>query len=686
MIRSAPGAQGAPAESRRAPPPAKGSMFVGFTGQSYDQATRTVDAVFSVGARVKRWGYYEELEISATAVDLTRVLQGQCRFLDAHNQWEMKAVLGVVENARIETGALAGRIRLADTDSGRQAEGMISRGELTGISVGYFVRKWQLVEILDDDVHVWRAVDWELLEVSLVAVPADPSAGVRSAVPSPGSPSPAQTGDQNEDPDMRRNLLTGVALGAMAAMAPETGTGGAPAPESRAADPAPAAPAAPPAAPETRAAPSAPAAAAAQSVTRFTAGDAVAFVEQARSFGEAVATRATELVGQNDRGEISVETARSVLLQAAAETQRASTSGVAAGSAGRAGPGEREQSRDALVEALVARVTRAAPTDRAREFMGMRMLEIARERAGLNPRERDATVILRAAHTSSDFPLILEAAANKILLAKYATAMPTYQAIARRRDLSDFKATKLLSIGDFPTLQAYQEDGEIKSGTVNEGRESVTLGSYGRILRLSRQAIVNDDLNAFDDVFGSIGRVISRFENTLFYAMKAQGSGLGPTLADGHTVFKSNHANLAGSGAAPDITTLGAGRAAMRKQTDIDGNKLNLAPKIALVGPDTETVMEQLVASIQPVVSGAVNPFAGKLQVVSEASITGNAWELYADPQEAPVFSYGYLADAPGPRVLTEEPFNVDGIAFRATLDFYVGATDYRGAYRNPGA
>jgi hypothetical protein len=26
-----------------------------------------------------------------------------------------------------------------------------------------------------------------------------------------------------------------------------------------------------------------------------------------------------------------------------------------------------------------------------------------------------------------------------------------------------------------------------------------------------------------------------------------------------------------------------------------------------------------------------------------------------------------------------------DGMAFRVTLDFYFGATDYRAAYRNPG-
>ena len=679
MTRAAPAAPQAQAEERRGPPASTGSRYAAFTGSSFDAATRTIEAVFSVGARVKRWGYYEELEISPTSVDLGRVLAGQCRFLDAHNQWEMDAVLGVVESARIENGALVGRIRLADTDKGREAEGMITRGELTGISVGYAVRTWRLAELLDNEVEVWRAAEWELLEVSLVAVPADPNAGVRSAVPSPGAPTtPAQTGEQ-EDPDMRlhRSLLTGASLGALAAMAPQTDGGAAPAPEARAAEPANPAP-------ETRAAPAL-APAAAPQLSRFSAVEGLAFVDQARTFGDAVATRATELVAQNERGEVSVETARATLLQVAAETQRAATSGVAAGGAARAGD-ERENSRAAFVDAIASRALGRPCEAGGVEFRGYTLLEMAAARAGLSPRERDAQVILRAAHTSSDFPLILEAAANMVLLDRYSTAAPTYQAISKQRNLRDFKQTKLLRIGDFPTLKEYKEDGEIQAGTINEGRETVQLASYGRILRLSRQMIVNDDLGAFDDVIGSIGLTVARFENATFWAMKALNNGLGPTLADGHTLFKSNHNNYTSSGTALSVTSLSVGRKAIRVQTDLDGNILNLAPSILLVGPDNETLAEQLTTSIAPALAGSVNPFSGKLSVVTEGSISGYPWELYANPAVAPAFNHGYLADAPGPRVMTEEPFNTDGMAFRVTLDFYCGAVDYRPAYRNAGA
>jgi hypothetical protein len=60
-----------------------------------------------------------------------------------------------------------------------------------------------------NDNETWRAVAWELLEASLVPVPADPNAVVRSA---PGTPA---HGNQEED-DMRRNLPGGAAAAAPA--------------------------------------------------------------------------------------------------------------------------------------------------------------------------------------------------------------------------------------------------------------------------------------------------------------------------------------------------------------------------------------------------------------------------------------------------------------------------------------
>jgi HK97 family phage prohead protease len=696
LTRDAPSASGTP-EQRLSPPSGHQMRFAAFQPSSYSAEARTVELILSVGAAVNRGYFIEELEITPDAVDLGRVARGLVPLLDTHNRWGINAILGVVGSVRFETidgaQALVATAKFADTLAGREAEGMVARGELRGVSMGYDPKEWRVVAIdPETEIRTWRAMSWELLEATLCPVPADPAAGVRSAASSPGPSAPPATSPKDEDMT-RSRLLGGAAASVLAAVAaPDTGSGSggsAVTTDSRAADPAPLVPAQAAAAAigggeAARAAPNAPGAPPAVGVTRFSPTDALQFSADATAFG--LGERASTLVAQNERGEISVETARAQLLREAGEAQRAATSGPTrpAGSSGRAGD-ETEASRSAIVDALSARAMRTEPTDAARPYMGYRMLELAALRAGLPDRERDSLTILRAANTTSDFPVILEAVANRVLLARYNTAAPTYREIARRRDLTDFKATKLLRIGDFPTLLKYAEDGEIKSGTINEGSESVTLGSFGRILRLSRQAIVNDDIGAFDDVVGSIGGMIARFENATAYAVKAQNSGNGPKLSDGVNLFNAAHNNLAGSGAAIDITTLGAARAALRKQKDLDGSVLNSDARVLLVGPDTETVAQQLTAQIQPVVAGAVNPFAGKLKVVTDGAIAGNGWEVYADPNDVPVWSYGYLSDSPGPRVMTHEPFNTDGMAWRVTLDFYFGGIDFRGGFRNPG-
>jgi hypothetical protein len=136
-------------------------------------------------------------------------------------------------------------------------------------------------------------------------------------------------------------------------------------------------------------------------------------------------------VQQNERGEIGIEVARSSLLAFAAETQRAATAPARGGPSSQIIRDGDETSRSAIADAIFARATRQEPTEAARQYMGLSLLDIARARAGLPSNERDVQVILRAANTTSDFPLLLEAAANKVLLMAYGRARrPTARSLA----------------------------------------------------------------------------------------------------------------------------------------------------------------------------------------------------------------------------------------------------------------
>ncbi|MBN8294953.1 Clp protease ClpP [Rhodobacter sp. NTK016B] len=362
------------------------------------------------------------------------------------------------------------------------------------------------------------------------------------------------------------------------------------------------------------------------------------------------------------------------------------------GSTARITRDERDTRRAGMTEALAAQIGRRAPTDdRARPFMAMSLVELAAMSSGHRGPMRtayDREQVFMAMHTTSDFPLALQNALNKELEGRYREATPTYRRIARQKSFRDFRPHPQVRPGDFPTLQPVGEGGEIKYGTIGEKAETVALAPYGIALSISRQTLINDDIGAIADMIADQGRAVARFEDSTFYAMLLSGSGSdGPTLLEtSRKVFNTTDGTKAGTAAAITVASLSVGRAAMMKQKTLGGHDLGILPSILLVGPDKLTEAQQVVAPIQAAQAGNVNPFAGTLEVIGTAKITGNAWYLFADPADLPNFVYGYLEGATAPRTRMEEPFGMQGMRLSLEHDFGVGAIDFRGGYKNAGA
>jgi HK97 family phage prohead protease len=157
---------------------------------TYDRDAGTVEAVISMGSPVERPYGTEVLRISPDAVDLSRLREGGIPLLDHHKQDGINSMLGRLTDAWFERGALVGRFKFNETPEGKKAEGMVSRGELAGISAGYRVDQWQITDedgdVVDErdvrwnDKLTFTATRWQLFEASLVSVPADSSSMIRS--------------------------------------------------------------------------------------------------------------------------------------------------------------------------------------------------------------------------------------------------------------------------------------------------------------------------------------------------------------------------------------------------------------------------------------------------------------------------------------------------------------------------
>lgn len=362
--------------------------------------------------------------------------------------------------------------------------------------------------------------------------------------------------------------------------------------------------------------------------------------------------------------------------------------------------------RAAMSDALVARATARLPqaqrvemTEQGRSFANHSILQLFADLGRAHGHKIDRNLSNGALYdvlldirslSTSDFPILLADAGNKIMIKSYKLANVTYTVVFARKQFNDFKPHKFIRGGDFPNLLEVGEKGEFQYGAMGEAKQELVLATYGRIVGLSRRIIINDDMGAFADLPGKVGRRIADFENALAWAVVNSNAGDGPIISEtGLNLYSTDakHNTKAGAGAAIDVTSVSAGRAAMMKATSIDGLKLNIMPRYLVTSPDKFTIAEQFCSvNIVPVQDSQGNPFKGRLTPVGDANLSGNAWRLMADPQDVETLVYGHLEGREGPRLSTREGFTTDGVDLRVATDFVAGAIDFRGQWLNPGA
>jgi HK97 family phage major capsid protein/HK97 family phage prohead protease len=136
--------------------------------------TRTIALTFSSDTPVRRWFGNEVLDHSKKTVRMERMNNG-APLLANHDADQH---IGVVESAGIKDGKGAAEVRFGNSPLAQQKFQDVQDGILRNVSVGYIVHRYQITETDDKSPDEYRAIDWEPVEVSLVAVPADPTVGV----------------------------------------------------------------------------------------------------------------------------------------------------------------------------------------------------------------------------------------------------------------------------------------------------------------------------------------------------------------------------------------------------------------------------------------------------------------------------------------------------------------------------
>ena len=342
----------------------------------------------------------------------------------------------------------------------------------------------------------------------------------------------------------------------------------------------------------------------------------------------------------------------------------------------------------AAEDALSAKMAgKDAETEAGRSLRNLSTVEIARRFAGAGSDLLSKTAALDAAlskrsgmHTTSDFAAVLGNATNRTLRRAYDAAPRSFTSFVSNGTISDFRPVERISLGDAPKLQKKVEGAEYKYGTVGESAESYKLATYGRALSISRNILVNDDLNAFARTAEIFGRRAAELESDLVYDILLASR----VMSDGKQLFHNSHGNLIND--VLSVAGLSAARAKMRKQKGIDGGHINVAPTVLIVGPNLETEAQQLLAPISATVAGEVNPFVSSMSLAVDSRIEGNQFFLSASPALIDTIELSFLDGAQGVQVRTVENIARDGVDIFAQIDVAAAPIDWRGLLKSTGS
>jgi hypothetical protein len=356
---------------------------------------------------------------------------------------------------------------------------------------------------------------------------------------------------------------------------------------------------------------------------------------------------------------------------------------------------ETETRRAGIMAALLHRYDPAVfplKDDLGRDWAGQTLLDLAKEcleTSGTRTRRMPRHEVAKLALSTSDFPAILADVANKTLRQAYEAYPRTFLPFSRRRSAVDFKNINAVQLGEAPSLMKVNEKGEFTHGSIAESKETYKLATYGRIVSITRQTIINDDLSAFTRVPAGFGVAAATLESDTVWGIITSN----PNMGDGVALFHANHSNLnSGSGSALALAGLGSGMAVMAKQKGLDGiTTLNVQARYLAVPVALQLAAFQLVAAnLAPAQSANVVPeYIRALTPIAEPRLDAastTAWYLFASPDQIDTIEYAYLEGQDGVYIETRQGFDVDGVEIKARLDFGAKAIDWRGMQKNAGA
>lgn len=304
---------------------------------------------------------------------------------------------------------------------------------------------------------------------------------------------------------------------------------------------------------------------------------------------------------------------------------------------------------------------------------------------------------LNASFSSVSVSGILSNIANKSMLRAFGATKPKVLKLCKPGSLKDFKEAKTFRVTAEDILDEVGPSGELKSADIKEAEYSNRLKTYGRLIVINRQMLMNDDLGAFTEIPDLFGRMAYMRREKDGFTKLLQAIGTFISAANLNYTADAN-SNLSIDGLTLIETGFGQQKGEDGEFLDIDAKYL-LVPKALRSTADTlmtsQWVNETTTANKA---KAADNPHKGKYEVISTPYIGANTtipgslgtdiqWGLFADPMIVPALMVAHLNGRMEPTLERVTPSMQHlGFGIRTYFDYGFGLGEKRGVHWSKGA
>jgi hypothetical protein len=303
--------------------------------------------------------------------------------------------------------------------------------------------------------------------------------------------------------------------------------------------------------------------------------------------------------------------------------------------------------------------------------------------------------LLHETMTSSDFPLLTGDVLDRMLLQRFRGTTPVWNRYIRQRTrpLRDFRTARgIQTDGGDGRWNAVPAGDEFEYTSMQEAGYTITPNKYAQGMKLDWEAIMNDDLDAFDQIPEILGlggrRTIDYFATSLLF------DSSGPHAS----YFTVGNGNVLSGNPALSVASLGTAIEQIAAFTDVTDNPISLMGLRLVYGPNlrvtAQNIANQMVVDVTEAGGTSAqtvrvnNWLAADIEFVEDPFVpvvaTGNtgSWLLMLDPDNnRPAAEMAFLAGFNEPQLFQKlsNTIRVGGNIDQAMGDWRTMATEYKG-------